>query len=65
MRIPKEKIVELIYSLPEKELSEVIDFIGYLVAKRNKELLNDLLLASESCLDFWNNEIDDQVWDNE
>jgi hypothetical protein len=46
-------------------LSEVIDFIGYLAAKRDKELLNDLLLASESCLGFWNNEIDDQVWNNE
>lgn len=65
MRIPKEKIVELIYRLPEKELSEVIDFIGYLAAKRDKELFNDLLLASESCLDFWNNAVDDQVWNNE
>ena len=24
----------------------------------------DLLLASESGLDFWNNDIDDEVWNN-
>ena len=65
LRILKEKIVELIYNLPEKELSEVIDFIGYLAAKRDKVLFNDLLFASESCLDFWNNAVDDQVWKEE
>jgi hypothetical protein len=25
---------------------------------------DDLMLASESSLDFWNNDIDDEVWNN-
>ena len=33
------------------------------IIKYNDEFA-DLLLASESSLDFWNNDIDDEVWNN-
>ena len=31
---------------------------------RNEDNFNDLLAASESSLDFWDNDIDDEVWNN-
>lgn len=60
----KKILFNLIEEIPENEISEVIDFIGYLKAKREKELYRDLQKASESSLDFWNNDIDDKVWND-
>lgn len=64
MNTAKKILFNLIEEIPENEISEVIDFIGYLKAKREKELYRDLQKASESSLDFWNNDIDDEVWNN-
>jgi len=36
---------------------------GVKVVKNNNEF-EDLLLASESSLGFWDNDIDDEVWNN-
>lgn len=60
----KDILFNLIEGIPENEISEVIDFIGYLKTKREKELYRDLQKASESSLDFWNNDIDEEVWNN-
>lgn len=60
----KQRLMRLIDDMPEKELGEVIDFVGYLKIKREKELFSNLQEASESSLDFWNNSIDDEVWNN-
>jgi hypothetical protein len=64
MNIAKEKLLRLIDEMPENELAEVIDFMGYLKLKRERKLFEDLQLASESSLDFWKNDIDDEVWNN-
>lgn len=64
MNQAKEILYNLIEDIPENEMAEVIDFIGYLKAKREKELFKDLQKASESSLGFWNNDIDDEVWNN-
>lgn len=64
MNTAKKILFNLIEEIPENEISEVIDFIGYLKAKREKELYRDLQKASESSLDFWNNDIDDKVWND-
>ncbi|WP_227002726.1 DUF2281 domain-containing protein [Salicibibacter kimchii] len=60
----KERILELIEDIPEKDMTEIIDFIGYLKMKREKEEYRDLLQASESSMDFWDNKIDDEVWND-
>ena len=57
----KEKLLRLIDEMPESELAEVIDFMGYLKVKRERKLFEDLQLVSESSLDFWKNDIDDEV----
>ena len=64
MNTSKDILVNLIEEIPENEISEVIDFIGQLKVKREKELYRDLQTVSESSLDFWNNDIDDEVWND-
>ncbi|MHC1748579.1 MAG: DUF2281 domain-containing protein [Cellulosilyticaceae bacterium] len=55
---------ELVEELPDKEAAEVVDFIEYLKLKKEKELYRELQQASESSLEFWDNDIDDEVWNN-
>lgn len=64
MNTAKQVLFKLIEEIPENDAFEVIDFIGYLKLKREKELYKDLEKASESSLGFWDNEIDDEVWNN-
>ena len=61
MKAYKEKILKLLERLPERELAEVIDFLEYLNFKKDKHAFKDFMLASESSMDFWNNDIDDEV----
>lgn len=64
MNTAKQILLKLLEEMSENEVGEVIDFIGYLKQKRDNEIYKDLEKASESSLDFWNNEIDDEVWNN-
>lgn len=64
MNTAKEILFNLIEEIPENEMAEVIDFIGYLKTKREKELFKDLQKVSESSISFWNNDKDDEVWNN-
>ena len=64
MNTAKQILFNLIEEMPENELPEVIDFIGYLKLKKEKELYRDLISASESSLKFWDNVIDDEVWND-
>ncbi len=64
LSISKEALYRMLSDIPEKDWEKVADFIGYLKMKREGELLKDLNQASESSLDFWNNDIDDEVWND-
>jgi hypothetical protein len=64
MRTTKENLRALIDKISENEAKEVLDFVGYLSMKRRREKFKDLELASETSLGFWNNDIDDRIWNN-
>jgi len=64
MRTTKENLRVLIDKISENEAKEVLDFVGYLNMKRRREKFKDLELASETSLGFWNNDIDDRIWNN-
>jgi len=64
MRTTKENLRALINKISENEAKEVLDFVGYLNMKRRREKFKDLELASETSLGFWNNDIDDRIWNN-
>lgn len=64
MNTAKQILKRLIEDIPESEAFEVIDYISYLKVRREKEAYRDLQKASESSLKFWDNDIDDEVWNN-
>lgn len=64
MSVTKETLYKLISDIPPQDLKEVADFIGYLKMKREYTMMKELSQAAESSLDFWNNDIDDEVWNN-
>jgi hypothetical protein len=59
-----DDIMRMMGDMQDQEVAEIIDFIGYLRAKREKDDIRNILDASEHSLDFWRNDIDDEVWNN-
>jgi len=64
MNTAKQILYRLIEEIPDSQVSEIIDFISFLKSKKDNELFKDLELASQSSIDFWNSDIDDEVWNN-
>ena len=59
---PKERILNLANEMNETQLLEIANYMQFLRLKNNDDML-DFMKASESTLDFWDNE-EDEVWDN-
>ncbi|ADI00441.1 DUF2281 domain-containing protein [Salisediminibacterium selenitireducens] len=64
MNTAKERLLKIIDEIPEREVNEILDYAEYLKLKSEKRLSADLVKASESSIDFWDNEIDDEVWND-
>lgn len=60
----RNTLIKLVNEIPENMIPEVINFILFLKKREDDQIFKDLLQASESSIDFWNNEIDDEVWNN-
>ena len=60
----KKLLYELIDKLPEFEVAEVIDFIGYLNMKRNKKVQDITLASEESLAKEWLTPEEDEAWEN-
>jgi endonuclease III-like uncharacterized protein len=64
MDTAKESIRKMIDDISEKDLAEVIDFIGFIKKKSERVIKSEMLEAAGSSLDFWYNDIDDEVWNS-
>ena len=64
MNSAKKILLSLIEEIPEDNIPQVIDFIGYLKVKNEVDVFRELENASNSSIEFWNNDIDDEVWNN-
>lgn len=64
MNTAKERLLKIIEEIPEQEVDKILDFAEYLKTKKEKSLSEDLTKASESSIDFWDNDIDDEVWND-
>lgn len=62
MNIAKERLLKLIEHISEQEVEKILEFVEYLKASKDKSLTKDLTKTSESSLDFWDNDLDDEVW---
>lgn len=64
MSVNKEELKKMIDTIPDQDLAEVLDFIGYLKMKRDRDAFIDLEKASVTSTEFWNNPIDDEAWNH-
>jgi hypothetical protein len=64
MNTAKERLLKIIDEIPDNEVLKILDFAEYIKSKKVKNLSKDLTKESESSLDFWDNDIDDEVWNN-
>jgi len=64
MSAVKQTIYNLLDSIPESQLIEVADFVAFIKKRNDNQTFKDLELASVSSIDFWDNAIDDEVWNN-
>ncbi|KKE78921.1 DUF2281 domain-containing protein [Oceanobacillus caeni] len=64
MNTAKERLLKIIDEAPENEVRKILDFAEQIKNKNEISLFKDLSKASESSLDFWDNDIDDEVWNN-
>jgi hypothetical protein len=64
MNTAKERLLKIIDEIPDNEVLKILDFAEYIKSKKEKNLSKDLTKASESSLDFWDNDIDDEIWNN-
>ncbi|GIO43069.1 hypothetical protein J41TS4_28270 [Paenibacillus apis] len=62
MSVNREDLKELIDGIHDQDAEEVYDFIKYLQMKREQKELKEPERISETSMDFWNNPVDDEVW---
>jgi len=60
----KQSIHNLVETLPGSLLPEVANFILFIKMRDEIGLYKDLEALSISSTDFWNNDIDDEVWND-
>jgi hypothetical protein len=64
LSVNREELKRIIDTIPEQDAVEVLDFIGYLNLRRERESLKNLEEASITSMGFWNNPTDDEVWND-
>ncbi|MCL2377668.1 MAG: DUF2281 domain-containing protein [Defluviitaleaceae bacterium] len=64
MQAVKQEIYTLVESLPDSQLNEIANFILFVKTRDESRRYKDLETLSVSSTEFWNNEIDDEVWNN-
>ncbi|NLV15962.1 MAG: DUF2281 domain-containing protein [Syntrophomonadaceae bacterium] len=64
MNTARKDLLELVNRISESEAKAILDFALFLEMKRNATAFKDLEIASQTSCDFWENDIDDEVWNN-
>ncbi len=64
MQSVKDKLHQIVESMPENDVLELIEYVGFMKRKRQQSAFKDLVSASETSLSFWDNELDDEVWND-
>ena len=64
MQVAKQSVHNLVEALPASLLPEVANFILFIKMRDESGLYKGLEALSVSSMDFWNNDIDDEVWND-
>jgi len=62
--LAKQSVYSLVDTLPNSLLPEVANFIAFIKIRNEYDFYKDLEALSISSTDFWDNEIDDEVWND-
>jgi hypothetical protein len=62
--VNRDELKRLIDRISEQDAVEVLDCIGCLNMKRERDTLKNLEQASMTSMDFWDNPVDDEVWND-
>jgi hypothetical protein len=54
----------IIDEIPESQLAPLFEYAVHIKQKSESHSFDDLLEASRSSMSFWENDIDDEVWNN-
>ena len=57
-------INRMIDELSDDMLSEIIHYIAFVQKNKNESVFREFEQASVSSMDFWDNAIDDEVWND-
>ena len=64
MLAAKQQIYNLVETLPDSQLAEIANFIMFVKMRDENKLYKGLEALSASSTDFWDNSVDDEVWNN-
>ena len=64
MQAAKERIYNIVETLSVSQINEAANFMLFVKMREKNKQFNDLVVQSVSSTDFWDNEIDDEVWNN-
>ncbi|MEX1029968.1 MAG: DUF2281 domain-containing protein [Paenibacillaceae bacterium] len=62
MSVSREDLKRMIDHIADQDLTEVLDFIGYLNMRRERDTLRNLEQTNMTSMEFLRNTIDDEVW---
>jgi len=54
----------MVKELPDEMITNVISYIAFVKNESKNQFFRDLEDASQSSMGFWDNPIDDEVWNN-
>jgi len=63
METARQKLYDVVAHMSPKHVPALLEFALYL-SQKEPDHFADLLAASESSLAFWDNPIDDEVWNS-
>ncbi|MDR0858664.1 MAG: DUF2281 domain-containing protein [Oscillospiraceae bacterium] len=65
MSVNSKRIINnLLDELPDNQMGDIVQYLFFIKKKCESGNSPDLLAASGSSMDFWDNPVDDEVWNN-
>ena len=64
MSVQKQILTRMLDELPEEKVSDVISYVTFIKNEDRNQNFRDFEKASLSSMGFWNNSIDDEVWND-
>lgn len=64
MSTAKQIAIRMLDEVPDEMLTDIITYIAFIKSRHSSKVFQELEEASLSSTDFWNNPIDDELWNH-